>query len=102
MTRPTVKIKSATIITKKSIHLLIVPTRIKKRTKMTTIPSTVKKVKPVIKTYTQIRRRLNRPYQPYKLRLYILKRKNKNYQNHMESHTQIHFSIEGQLLGDGT
>ena len=49
MKRPTVKIKSATIVTKKAIHILIVPTTRRKGTMTNTSPSPVKKVKPVLK-----------------------------------------------------
>ena len=47
MTRPTVTIKSATIVTKKAIHILIVKTRRRKRTTTTTITSPVKKVQAI-------------------------------------------------------
>ena len=46
----TVKIKSATIVSKKVIHILIVPTRIKKKTMTTTSASPVRKLNPVLKT----------------------------------------------------
>ena len=68
MTRHTGKINSDTIFTKKSIYLLIVPSTIRKRTRKTTIPSLVKKVKPVLKTCPKIQRRLRRPSPPYNLR----------------------------------
>ena len=54
MTIPTGKIKSATIVTKKAIHLLIVLTRIRNRTTTTTSTSTLKKVNPVLKTCPKI------------------------------------------------
>ena len=47
MTRPTVKIKRATIVTKKAIHILIDTTRRRKRT-TTTSPSPVNKVEPLL------------------------------------------------------
>ena len=56
--RPTVKIKSATIVTKNSIHILIVSTRRRKTTMATTRMIPVKKVKPVLKTCTKILRML--------------------------------------------
>ena len=46
----TVKINSATIVSKKVIHILIVPTRIKKNTMTTTSASPVRKLNPVLKT----------------------------------------------------
>ena len=54
MTRLTGRIKSATIVTKKSIHLLIVQKRGRKRLMTTTSPILAKKVKPVLKTYPKI------------------------------------------------
>ena len=67
MTRPTGKIKSTTIVTKKSIHILVVP-KIKNKKKMTTTgPSPLKKVKPVLNNCPNIQRRLKRPSPPYKL-----------------------------------
>ena len=90
-TRPTGKIKSATIFTKKTIHLLILPTTRRKRTMVITSTSPVKKVKPGLKTCPKIWRRLQRPSPPYKIRQQILNRKNPTYQTQMESHTQIRF-----------
>ena len=49
MTRPTGKINSATIFTKKVVHILIVPTRRVKFTMTKTSPSPANKVKPVLK-----------------------------------------------------
>ena len=75
-TRPTGRIKSATIFTKKTIYLLIVPTRRRKRAMTTTSPSQVKKVKPVLKNCPKIRRRVRRPSPPYKIRQQISQRNN--------------------------
>ena len=68
MTRPTGKVNSAIIVTKKYIHLLITQTRIIKGTMTTTSPIPVKKVNPVLKTRPKIRGRLRRISSPYKLR----------------------------------
>ena len=91
MTRPNVKLKSAKIVTKTFIHILIFPTRIRKTAIMTTIPSPVNKVKSVFKTCPNIWRRLRRSSPPYKLIYQILNRNNPAYKTQMESHTQIHF-----------
>ena len=102
MKRPTGKIKSSIIVTKKAIRLLIVPTRRRKRKMITIRTSPVRKVKPVLKIYPIILTRKRRPYTPYKLRPHILKRNNMTYHTHMEIHTEIHFSIEGKIPGAGT
>ena len=67
MTRPTGKINSAKIVTKKFIRIIIVPTRRRKGTMTTKISSPVKKVKPLLKTFPKKRRRLRRSLPPYKL-----------------------------------
>ena len=51
---PTRKIKSATTIIKKAIHILVVQTRGIKRTMTTKSPSPEKKVKPVLKICPKI------------------------------------------------
>ena len=61
MTRPTGKIKSATIVTKKAIHILIVQKIRRKRTTTTTCTIPVNKVNPVLKTCPKIRIRLRTP-----------------------------------------
>ena len=50
-TKTTVKIKSATIFTRKATHLLIVPEKRRKRATTTKIPSPVNKPKPVFKLF---------------------------------------------------
>ena len=91
MKRPTGKIKSATTVTKKSIHIIIVQTRKRKMTTTKKVPSPAKKVNPVLKTCPNILRSLRRPLPTYKLRYQILKRTNPTYQNQMESHRQINY-----------
>ena len=61
MKRPTGKIKNATIVTKKSIHILIVQTRKRKMTMTKKIPSPAKKLNTVLKTCPNILIRLRRP-----------------------------------------
>ena len=67
-----------------------------------TSPIPVKKVKPALKTYPNIRRKIRIPLPYYKLRYQSLKSNNPTYQNQMESHTQINFSIKGKIPGDAT
>ena len=67
MTRTTGNIKSATIVTKKDINILIVQTIRKKRMMTKTIPIPVKKVKPIIKTCPKIQKRPRIPSPPYKI-----------------------------------
>ena len=57
MTSPTGKINSATIVTKKAIHFIIVPTRIRKKMTTTASTSPVNKVKPVLKPFKRYEER---------------------------------------------
>ena len=102
MTSPTVKIKSSTIVTTNSIHLLIVQTRRRKSKTTTKITSPVKKVKLVLKTCPKIWRRLRRPSPPYKLRYQILKRTNTTYRLRWRVTGRFIISVEELLPGNGT
>ena len=100
MTRTTGNIKSATIVTKKAIHVLIVQTRTRKRTTRMKSPSPVNKLKSVLKSYPKTWRRIRRPSLPYKLRYQISKSTNPTYQNQMESHTHINsFYLRTNTMG---
>ena len=91
ITMPTGKIKSATVVTKKAIHILIFPTKTGKRTMTTTITSPVKKSEPVLKTCSNIQRRIIITSTTYKIIYKSLNMNNTTYHTQMESHTQVNF-----------
>ena len=91
MTMPNVNIKSATTVTKKSINILSVQTRIRKRKMTKKRQSHAKNANTVLKTCLKIRRRLRRTLLPYKVEDQISKRTNPTYLTHMERHRHIHY-----------